>query len=530
MNTHITLAQINPELGAIDANLNQILDAIEQAKAQASDLIIFPECALTGYPLKDLVFQASLHKHIACALQRLIQASETIAIVVGYPKIIDHQIYNCAGWFFKGKIVQEYKKQALANMSCFDEMRIFKSAPPQTESIEHCGHRFSLSICHDIWVSQKTLAATDADYLINISASPFHQGKRLQRRQIIQKFAQMHQKHVIYVNTVGAQDGLIFDGGSQIITPDGTCLYEAPYFQTHIKTLSFETLKPLMQRTETHTDLYQALVLGLRDYVQKNRLSKVCLGLSGGIDSALVCCLAVDALGPENVTALFMPSDYTSIISEQGATQLANILQIQLIKTPITALFKQLKTHLTVPKSDQENISMPLQNLQARLRAIILMYHSNIQHALLLSCGNKSELAMGYCTLYGDLAGAIAPIADLTKTQVYELAHWLNRKTERIPTIILERAPSAELAPHQLDTDDLPAYQVLDPLLESILQQQTEFNETHNATHTPLEQNIAKTLKAHEFKRQQSGVILRISESSFNLDRRYPITYQHIDT
>ena len=529
MNIKITLAQINPELGEIDGNLNQILHAIEAAKTKASDLIIFPECALTGYPLKDLVFQAGLHKHIECALQTLIQASDTLAIVVGYPKIIDHQMYNCAGWFFKGCILQEYRKQALANTTCFDEIRIFKSGSPQTDSIEHCGHRFSLSICHDIWEAQKTIGTTHADYLINISASPFHRGKRLQRTQIIQTFAQTYQKHVIYVNSVGAQDGLIFDGGSQIITPDGTCLYEAPYFETQIKTLSFNTLKPLTQCIETRADLYQALVLGLRDYIIKNNLSKVCLGLSGGIDSALVCCLAVDALGPENVTALFMPSDYTSNISEQGATQLSNTLQIQLIKTPITALFKQLKTHLTASESDQENISIPLQNLQARLRALILMYHSNVQNALLLSCGNKSELAMGYCTLYGDLAGAIAPIADLTKTQVYELAQWLNQTTERIPTMILERAPSAELAPHQLDTDDLPSYQVLDPVLELILRQQTELNEIETSTQTPLEQAISKKLKENEFKRQQSGVILRISESSFNLDRRYPITYNHIE-
>ena len=519
MSFSVTLAQINSIIGNVNANTHMIQKSIQQAIKADSDLIVFPECALTGYPLYDLTQYPSLHDEIEAALKQIIPMSKQIAIVLGYPKKIGQDVYNCAGWFMNSAIITEYFKQSLVNHTCFDEVRVFKTGLKPSEIITYCNHRFALSICNDIWTPETPLTSEPVDYLINLSASPFHMGKRALRHTIL-KQAKHQAQRILYVNAVGGQDGLVFDGGSQIIGPHDTLYYEAAYHHTDCTTVTLDNLQPIQPSTETLDDLQATLCLGLKDYLHKNHLNRVCLGLSGGIDSALVAAIAVDALGSEHVTGLWMPSPYSSTFSYDCVQALVEMLDIQCIHLPITPAFECIQSTLNKATS-----KLASQNLQARLRGLYLMQYSNTHAAMALACSNKSELAMGYSTLYGDLVGGIAPIADLTKTQVYTLSRHLNKTHLRIPEMILNRAPTAELAPHQFDTDDLPPYETLDPILEALLDPQHHNKLSTAHADQTLTQLIRNKLHASEFKRKQLGVIIRTHPTSFNLDRRYPTTY-----
>ena len=521
----ITFAQINTVVGDTQSNLQEILKCIDNASSEASDMIIFPECALTGYPLKDLVWHSKLRENSELALQKICQHQPNIVVVLGFPKWLNTRCYNMAGWIHGGKIVFEYAKQALPNHLCFDEPRTFTPGQEKSPLIHFKGYKFALSVCYDIWHpdSLKNICSSPIDCLINLSASPFTINKHQEREKILANAAKTLDCHIFYVNTVGGQDQLIFDGNSQCYHQDGTQTLQLAHCQPETYTFSWPALtpKPTKKPIMPHNHrLYKALKLGLKDYVHKNNFQNVCLGISGGVDSALVAKLAVDTFGPAHVSALYMPSPYSRDESEALAREFCSTLNISLYTQPISPAYKLLTQQLQSFDEKETVVSIANQNLQARLRGIMLMHYANQNNALLLNTGNKSEFSMGYCTLYGDMAGAIAPIGDLSKTQIYSLCDFLNQYDGQIPERILTRPPSAELSPNQKDSDSLPEYKMLDAGMQAYLNHQTI--DEPGLTEFQIEESIQK----NEYKRFQAAPILRVSTTAWDSDRKMPLTYK----
>jgi len=533
---NVVMAQINPLVGDIEGNTAKVINNVVEAQScHKADLVVFPELTLCGYPPEDLLLRSSMDSRIADALLLLSRQVFTATIVVGYPKRIDSAQYNMVGVLQKGQWIAEYAKQQLPNYQVFDEKRYFEAG---TEPVlfDFHGVPAALSICEDIWHDTPLLKAKalGAKLLININASPFHQRKQEERLALLSHRAQQGDMAIVYVNQVGGQDELVFDGGSFVVNADGQCPVQAPLYEEGLFlaqcTLSSEvsfvggvgSIAPAMSDLSV---VYQALVLGLRDYVTKNRFQKVILGLSGGIDSALTLAIAVDALGADKVTAIMMPFLYTSDMSKEDAAEQAKRLGVSYDSIAIEGAYSAFMSSLEQQFAGF-SVDLTEQNLQARCRGVLLMAISNKTGSLVLTTGNKSELAVGYSTLYGDMAGGFDALKDVPKTMVFELAKYRNNLGEEvIPRSVIERPPSAELAPDQKDEDNLPPYDVLDQILERYIERDESADAIVNAGFDKdTVYRVIRLVDINEYKRRQSPVGVRISKKGFGRDRRYPIT------
>lgn len=540
------LAQLNPTVGNFRANTQKILSAIETGKSQNADIVLFSELALTGYPPEDFLLHTDFLEETQRWLDQIIQASAGIAVVVGLPrqstKISEKVLYNSAAVISNGSLLGYQDKILLPTYDVFDERRYFE--PGRSSTIWTIkGKRIAVTICEDIWQHGETLRYTTyqrdpiqelmpekPDLLLNLSASPFHSFKSTSREEVCAKAAQTLQCPLILCNQVGANDSLIFDGYSLHVGADGLLRQHARGFGEEL--LLVDLSKDIQPQPMVHDyieDLYHALVLGVRDYFHKQGFKKACLGLSGGIDSALVACIAAEALGAENVLGVLMPSRYSSPESITDAIALAQNLGMPYKEISIEDPFNSYLNLLT-PEFDGKAPDATEENIQARIRGMILMALSNKHGYIVLSTGNKSELAMGYSTLYGDLCGGLAVISDVTKGQVYSLSKWINRDREIIPENTIVKPPSAELRPNQKDSDSLPDYAIIDATVQDYVEEHLSAADIAKKRGFPLDlvEGLIKRIHANEYKRRQSPPGLRVTEKAFSVGRRFPIVQKHI--
>ncbi len=550
----IALAQINPTVGDFAGNLRNITDFVHQAASQQADLVIFPELAVCGYWPADLLEKSAFIQRAQDSLTEiaaLTAAPGSPSILIGCPLPCEvpngKHIRNVAALLEDGKIAFVQQKMLLPFYDVFDEQRYFEPATHQTLAIVK-GQPVAITICEDAWNDKvfwprqlypidpveelmrqwATLPQPLSGHriILNISASPFWHGKSAVRERMIGALAQRHRATAIMVNQVGANDSLIFDGGSFAVGPTGDVIARAKEFAEDLILIDTSAANPALA-TPTTTDTartWSALVLGTRDYLRKCGFTKALLGLSGGIDSALVAAIAVEALGPENVTGIGMPSAFSSSGSVTDAELLARNLGIAFSTIAIGETFTRFETALE-PFFAGTPFGLAEENLQPRIRGTLLMALSNKTGALVLTTGNKSEMACGYCTLYGDMVGALAVIADVYKTEVYELAHYVNRDREIIPSDTITKPPSAELRPGQKDTDSLPPYDVLDPMLRAYVEeyQSAEQIAATQDLELALVQKVIRLVEISEYKRQQAAPVLKVSKKSFGMGRRFPI-------
>jgi len=529
----ILVAQLNLLVGDVDGNRDQVIAAANAARdGQKADLLVFPELTLTSYPPEDLLLRPELTERTQAALARIAAETRGIALILGYPKAALGGLFNVAGLVSDGQVSAEYAKQLLPNYGVFDEKRYFQ--PGNGPGIlEFKGIRIALTVCEDIWEEGPTrqAAAAGAELLININASPYHLDKAPEREALVQLRAQEHGIPIIYANLVGGQDELVFDGGSFVVDAAGNLTHRAPYFEAASLAVDMDlthrprplpgAVAPVPEREEA---VYRALVLGVRDYVRKNGFDGAVLGLSGGIDSALTLAVATDALGPGQVEVVLMPSRYTADMSVDDALEQARILGV---KANIVSIEPAFEAFLGVmaDKLAGRGTGVTEENIQARCRGIILMAISNEQGKMLLTTGNKSEMAVGYATLYGDMAGGFAPLKDLFKTLVYRLAHYRNRRLRVIPQRVLTRSPSAELRPDQTDQDSLPDYDLLDEILKRYIEDDRSVAAIVAEGYPEAEvRRVARLVDRNEYKRRQAPPGVRITYRAFGRDRRYPIT------
>ena len=555
----IALAQINPVVGDISGNEQLIENAIEDARAAGAALVCLPELALTGYPPEDLLLKEHVIGDAAAALERIAAGAAGIVAIVGYPER-DGELYNSAAILADGRVAGSYRKNRLPNYGVFDEHRYFE-AGQRGAVIELNGVVVGLSICEDIWSSgppESSEAAAGASLIVNLSASPYQAGKGAAREQMLAERAQENGTAVAFCAQVGGQDELVFDGHSLVVAADGEILARAPQFEEWLLTCevptesavfdpatsatvdllgSFTTNPPSENTSLDHMvapvapddeAVYAALVLGTRDYANKNGFERVVLGLSGGVDSALVACIARDALGPERVTCATMPSQFSSEGTYSDAVALAAALKLELIELPIGDLMAGYETLLAGSFAGREP-DLTEENLQARIRGNLLMALSNKFGWLVLTTGNKSEMAVGYSTLYGDSAGGFAVIKDVPKTLVYRLCAVRNGRSDRpIPESILTRAPSAELRPDQSDQDSLPPYEILDPLLEGYVERDLGAEQLiAEGFDAETVARIIALVDRAEYKRRQQPPGIKITGKAFGRDRRMPITNRY---
>ncbi|MFV1982471.1 MAG: NAD+ synthase [Thiohalomonadales bacterium] len=530
----IAIAQINVVVGAIEANTDLIINYCKQAYAeQKCDLIVFPELVLTGYPPEDLLFRPELKPRIDSALTRIRSAINYIDILIGTPQFSNNKIFNSAVWIHEGDIINITNKIHLPNYSVFDEKRYFNSGTePNIVIIKDIP--VGILICEDIWFDQPIfdLKSNGAKLIININASPFHINKRVERETLVLEHVSKTQIPVIYMNLVGGQDELVFDGGSFVVSADKKVNYFSPEFDEGLYYCDFNLIDNRLEtipndnfpRLSTVAAVYQALVLGVRDYIFKNKFQGVVLGLSGGIDSALTLTIVADAIGAENVEAVMMPFKYTANMSIEDAEQEANSLGVEYKVIEINKAYDAFIELLENEFVDTE-IDSTEENLQARCRGILLMAISNKKRKLVVTTGNKSEMAVGYATLYGDMAGGFGALKDVPKTLVYQLAIYRNTISKVIPKRVIERAPSAELAPNQQDSDSLPDYDILDKIIELYVEKNVGLNEiVASGIEKDIAIRIIAMIEQNEHKRRQAAPGVRISRRSFSRDRRYPIT------
>ena len=537
----IALAQFNPTVGDFAGNRKRILEFADQAKARGADLAVFSELCVCGYPPLDLLERPAFIQRNRTEVAQLAKLAPLPCIVGFVGKAQDDTgkpIANCAGLLADGKLIFEQRKMLLPTYDVFDESRYFQPAKSQ-HVFQFGGKQVGLSICEDMW-NDKTfwrnplyardpvmeLAGQGSGVLINISSSPYTLDKRFLRLDMLRNQAKRHQQPVVYVNQVGGNDSLVFDGASMALRADGTLAAQAKSFEEDLVLFDTETGRGdvRLQPVDELEAAYEALVIGTRDYVRKCGFSKVCLGLSGGIDSALVASIAADALGPQNVLGVTMPGPYSSEGSWRDAEELAKNLGIEFRTLHMTEIYESYLRSLggafagTQPGLAEENI-------QARVRGGLMMALANKFNYMLLTTGNKSELAVGYCTLYGDMAGGLAPISDVPKMMVYELAKLVNRRREVIPLDTLTKPPSAELRPNQTDQDSLPPYDVLDRILKAYVED-SRSPEDIAALHgfdVALVREIALKVDRSEYKRQQAAPGLKITSKAFNAGRTFPI-------
>ncbi|HUV70371.1 MAG TPA: NAD+ synthase [Terracidiphilus sp.] len=540
---NIALAQIDPTVGDFTGNLDKIVAVSSRAAALGARLTVFSELALCGYPPADFLEKPSFLARCRSAVDELAAATSALstAVLVGValpaPADSGKPAVNAAVLLDRGKLLLEQHKRLLPFYDVFDEQRYFTAARSQ-QVVELDGVRLAITICEDAWNDknfwQRRLYTVDPmeelmrqqpALHINLSSSPFWHSKRAIRRQMLAAIARRDGIPVLMSNQVGGNDSLIFDGSSLALNARGELIAQAASFEEDLVVLDPFQTPPIPSPPEDDTEAaYRALVLGTRDYVRKCGFRKVLVGLSGGIDSALVAAIAKDALGPENVIAVGMPSPYSSSGSIDDSRQLAANLGIRFETIPISALFAEF-THSLQPLFTETTPDTTEENIQSRIRGVLLMALSNKFSALVLTTGNKSEMAVGYCTLYGDMVGALAVIGDLVKTRVYAVCRWLNRNGEVIPAAILDKPPSAELRPDQKDTDSLPPYDVLDPILEAYVERYETPERIAAANGFPLSlvQQVVRLVERSEYKRQQAAPVLKVTPKSFGTGRRFPI-------
>lgn len=530
----IALAQLNVVVGDVTGNLARMRDAIHEARDQLSaDLVVFSELAVCGYPPEDLLFQAGLRKQVGEALEEIRIEASGIAVLVGYPEYQDDRIFNSVLLFADRQPIANYRKHCLPNYSVFDEERYF-TAGDEAVVVELKGIPIGLTICEDVWEPDPCIKAARAGarLLIAINGSPFRFGKQKIREAVIAQRCDEVCLPVIYQNMVGGQDELVFDGGSFVFSADGSCVMRAEAFTEGLFCAEFieengqlvaqaGSVAPLMGDDES---IYSALVTGVRDYVMKNGFHGVVLGLSGGIDSALTLAIAVDALGADAVQAVMMPYRYTAAISLADAEEQARILGVDYKVLPIESMVSA-----TTETLEEIFAGLPVdtteENIQSRSRGMLLMAISNKTGCMVLATGNKSEMAVGYATLYGDMSGGFAPIKDCTKTLIYRLARYRNSIDEVIPMRIIERPPSAELAPDQKDSDSLPPYEVLDPILDALMVEDCSADDiVSRGFDRETVVQVLTMVRRNEYKRRQAAPGVRISGRAFGRDWRYPIT------
>lgn len=530
----LALAQINPLVGDIPGNTERVLQearrAIEELQA---DAIIFPELVLCGYPPEDLLLRPSMRLRIERALDQLKAAKLDIALVVGYPRVVAGRVFNMAGVIQNGDLVCEYAKQCLPNYLVFDEARYF--VPGDSAAVfDLKGIPTALTVCEDIWQSEPMAQAKEAGarLMLNLNASPFHRGKQREREKLLAERAQQGRMPIVYVNQVGGQDELVFDGSSVVVSANGELCRRMVAFEESLEAVALgwdegsvqiahQQLEP--QQTDL-ASVYQALVLGTREYVRKNGFNGVVMGLSGGIDSALTAAIAVDALGAEQVNAIMMPFEYTSEDSIADAADEAKRLGVNYSTISIEPMYNAFVNALEEELAGTERDTTE-ENLQARCRGVILMAVSNKKGHLVLTTGNKSELAVGYSTLYGDMAGGFDPLKDVPKMLVFELAKYRNSRSEVIPPRVLTRPPSAELSPNQVDEDNLPPYEQLDEILRLYVEQDYSAESIiKEGFEREIVEKVVRMVDLNEYKRRQSPVGIRITQRGFGRDRRYPIT------
>ena len=532
-NLKIQIAQLNFLVGDIEGNAQRIVEAAQAAVGKA-DLIVFPELALTGYPPEDLLLRAEFMRRVEAAVAAILARVNGIHLVVGYPQRWDGRLRNVAGVWRDGEILAEYAKQLLPNYSVFDEKRYFVPGH-EAVTFELKGVHLGLTVCEDIWQAGPAAMsrAAGAQLLLNINASPFHLGKAPEREALVQQRARENELPIVYANLVGGQDELVFDGGSFVVDGVGELQQRLPFFEEQQTLISFDIaetpLRPLVSgevaEMAEEARIYSALVMGVRDYVRKNGFNGAILGLSGGVDSALTLAIAVDALGADQVEVVMMPSRYTADMSNEDAVAEAQALGVDYRSIPIEPAFKAFLGML-----EEEFAGKPVdvteENIQARCRGIILMAISNKKGRILLTTGNKSEMSVGYATLYGDMAGGFAPIKDVPKTLVYRLCDYRNRLSPVIPQRVLDRPPSAELAPDQQDSDSLPDYAVLDGILERYVEQDRGIEEiVADGFERATVERVVRLVDRNEYKRRQAPPGIKITRRAYGRDRRYPLTW-----
>lgn len=528
----VVMAQLNLCVGDTAGNVAKVAAAINQAKDDfAADIILFPELTLTGYPPEDLLLHPGYLQDVDTALHQLVATVSGIDVVIGHPEKTAAGLYNSASYIREAKIIATYRKQSLPNYSVFDEERYFLAAN-ETTLVEVKGIKVALSICEDLWHSgpMDNAMQSGAQLMLNLNASPYHVGKQHEREKALQLRAK-GAAPVVYVNLVGGQDELVFDGGSFVVDAEGRVTQRADSFLEGLYLVEFDLTSGVKLLPAQYADIrddqaniYNAIVLGLRDYVQKTGFHGVVIGLSGGVDSALTLALAVDALGSDQVEAVMMPFKYTSEISLIDARQQAETLGVKYTEIPIEALYDAFMASLAEEFTGRVADTTE-ENLQARIRGVLLMAISNKKNKLVLPTGNKSEMAVGYATLYGDMVGGFAPIKDVMKTTVYRLCRYRNNLSPVIPERVLERPPSAELAPDQLDSDSLPSYDQLDTIVAMFVEQDADLETITAAGFDPnMVQRVINMITRNEYKRRQAAPGVRITQRAFGRDRRYPIT------
>lgn len=542
----VVLGQINPTIGDLEGNARKIIDAIKQARKDQADLIVFPELALSGYPPEDFLLMPHFIEACEHKLGEIIPHCINLTAVVGMPRRNPNRegkyLYNSAAVIQNMCLLGFQDKILLPTYDVFDELRFFE--PGEGIRIWNLfGKQMAVTICEDIWQHSTFLQETHykrnpvkeiepyyPDVVVNLSSSPFHVGKLPVRIEVCRRAAKTLMCPLLLCNQVGGNDSLIFDGYSLYMDAKGNLLGCAKGFVEDYLLIDLEApAEEISVKPDDNADLYNALVLGLKDYFRKSNFTKACFGLSGGIDSALVACIAVEALGAENVLAVMMPSRYSSKSSVIDAIELAKNLGIVCKEIPIEAPFSSFLSILA-PQFKDHAPDVTEENLQARIRGTLLMALSNKLGYIVLSTGNKSELAMGYSTLYGDMVGGLGVISDLTKKQVYSLARWINRPKEIIPQNILDKAPSAELRPNQKDSDSLPDYSIVDEVLKEYVEEHCSPEEIARKNDYPLElvQDLIKRIHRNEYKRRQGAPGLRISEKAFSVGRRFPIVQRFV--
>ena len=532
----VVMGQLNTFVGDIKGNTEKVIQVSREADTAGQDtLLVFPELTLTGYPPEDLLMRDSLQAQIEDALTRL--ASELpshLYVVVGYPRRSEGRLYNAAGVLHGGQRVGEYFKQRLPNYQVFDEKRYFSEGDTPCV-VDVAGVKVGITICEDIWHKGPADMARrmGAELLINLNASPFHRGKHKERWQVLADRATEQSIPMIYVNQVGGQDELVFDGGSFAVNADGELAVIAPDFEEGCFDLSVERTVRGVEVAQgvaatAMSDVaavWQALVLGVRDYVEKNGFPGVVLGLSGGIDSAVTLAVAVDALGADRVQAVMMPFKYTADMSVEDAGEQASIMGVEYDVISIEPIYEAFMAGLT-DQFDGLSVDTTEENLQARCRGVLLMSISNKKHRLVLTTGNKSELAVGYSTLYGDMAGGFDALKDCPKLLVYALARYRNTLGYCIPQRVIDRPPSAELAPDQTDQDNLPPYEELDEIIERYVEEDQSPKQIVAAGFAESDvKRVIRLIDLNEYKRRQAPVGVRITTRGFGRDRRYPISW-----
>ncbi len=530
----IAVAQLNFVVGDLVANANRILEALERARDAGADLLLTPELALSGYPPEDLLLRPDFYRGCEREFDRILEATRGIVLVLGHPEACDGRYYNAASVLRDASVVATYRKQELPNYEVFDEVRYF-DAGSEACVFELGGVRVGLGICEDLWVEGPTCQAREAgaELLLGLNASPYDTEKPRRRLAVVRSRVEENQLPVLYCNMVGGQDELVFDGGSFALNPDGALAYRAASFEERIDILRFEdglwAGGERWPELPVEEEVYEALKAGVRDYLGKNGFPGAIIGLSGGIDSALTLIIAVDALGPERVRAVMMPSPYTAQMSLDDSRDMVARLGVRYDEIAIEPAMKTFASLLEaqfagLPEDATE------ENLQSRIRGMILMALSNKTGAIVLTTGNKSEMATGYATLYGDMAGGFAVLKDLYKTFVYRLSAWRNTVSPVIPENIITRPPSAELKPDQTDQDSLPAYEVLDAIIEAYMERDESPREIMDRGYA--EADVRRTvgmLKRNEYKRRQAPVGIRVTRRGFGRDWRYPITSRYQD-